>query len=89
MTTNQHQVGSNDPTSLSGHCRRRAKNLLSSRKDLEMPAEPLVTMLNTIYLLLMGLVSVVGTATLLKLISEFLHAENRRPNISELEVEDA
>ncbi len=54
-----------------------------------MPAEPLVTMLNTIYLLLMGLVSVVGTATLLKLISEFLHAENRRPNISELEVEDA
>jgi hypothetical protein len=54
-----------------------------------MFAEPFVTMLNTIYLLLMGLVSVAGTATLLKLISEFLRAENRRPGASELEVEDA
>ncbi len=54
-----------------------------------MSAEPFVIALNAIYLLLMGLVSVAGTATLVKLMSEFLHTENRRPGASELEVEDA
>lgn len=54
-----------------------------------MSAQPLVTAMNTVYLLLMGVVSLVGTATLIKLMTEFMHPENRRSGASELEVEDA
>ena len=54
-----------------------------------MFAEPFVNALNAVYLLLMGVVSVVGTATLIKLMAEFLHSGNRRSGVSELEVEDA
>lgn len=54
-----------------------------------MSIEPFVTALNGVYLLLMGVISVVGTATLIKLMIELLHTENRVSGASELEVEDA
>lgn len=54
-----------------------------------MSAESLVTGLNVLYLAPMGLVSLIGTATLLKLIS-VLRREHPRPLADfDLEVEDA
>lgn len=53
-----------------------------------MSAETLVTGLNVLHLVPMALVSLVGTATLLKLIAVFLQREPRRTEL-ELLVEDA
>jgi hypothetical protein len=54
-----------------------------------MTAEPFVTTLNVVYLLFMSLISLIGTATLVRLILEFLHTETRRPGAPTFEVEDA
>ena len=55
-----------------------------------MSAETLVTGLNALYLVPMALISVVGTASLLKLISTFLGSEKpRRPAELNFSVEDA
>jgi hypothetical protein len=55
-----------------------------------MFAETLVTGLNSLYLVLMGIISVVGSATMIKLASILLQKEPRRqPTQVDFSVEDA
>lgn len=54
-----------------------------------MSAQPLFVSLNALYLALMALVSLVGTAALLKLIAVLVTPEQQHPFIQTLESEDA
>ena len=54
-----------------------------------MFAESLFTSLSAVYFVLMGLVSLVGTATLLKLMVVLLKKEPRQGTWTDLNVEDA
>ena len=54
-----------------------------------MYAQSLVELLNAFYLVMMGLVALVGTATLIKLVLVFLREKPRQKRAFVLETEDA
>jgi len=60
-----------------------------TERKLKMSALPLVMLLNAFYLILMGLVSLVGTAALIELIIVLLREKPRQTPWPTLEPEDA
>jgi hypothetical protein len=62
---------------------------LASRKGNEMSAQSMFTVLNAFYMVLMGLVSLVGTSALVELVIVLLRDAPRHTIRGTLEPEDA